>query len=65
MNEEMNNMLNADELTSLKEEVQALNDKLAELTEEELEQVAGGMDHQNDHSSEQWKDLLLYLLKTS
>ena len=36
-------MKTAEELKSLKEEVEALNKKLAELSEEELEQVNGGV----------------------
>ena len=35
-------MKTAGELKTLKEELEALNKKLAELTEEELKQVAGG-----------------------
>ena len=35
-------MKTKEELNALKEEVEALNKKLAELTEEELEKVAGG-----------------------
>ena len=35
-------MKTKEELNALKEEVEALNRKLAELTEEELEEVAGG-----------------------
>ena len=35
-------MKTKEELNALKEEVEALNKKLAELTEEELEQVSGG-----------------------
>ena len=35
-------MKTKEELNSLKEEVKTLNKKLAELTEEELEQVSGG-----------------------
>ena len=35
-------MKTAEELNALKEEVETLNKKLADLTEEELEQVAGG-----------------------
>ena len=35
-------MKTAEELNALKEEVEALNKKLAELTEEELAQVTGG-----------------------
>ena len=35
-------MKSIEELNALKEEVEALNKKLAELTEEELAQVSGG-----------------------
>ena len=35
-------MMTKEELNALKEEVEALNKKLAELTEEELAQVSGG-----------------------
>ena len=35
-------MKTKEELNALKEEVETLNKKLAELTEEELEQVTGG-----------------------
>ena len=35
-------MKNKEELTALKEEVETLNKKLEELTEEELAQVSGG-----------------------
>ena len=35
-------MKTKEELNALKEEVEALNKKLAELTEEELKQVTGG-----------------------
>ena len=39
-------MKTKEELNALKEEVEALNKKLAELTEEELAQVTGGVvDH--------------------
>ena len=37
-------MKTAEELNALKKEVETLNKKLAELTEEELTQVAGGME---------------------
>lgn len=37
-------MKSKEELNALKKEVEALNKKLAELTEEELKQVAGGVD---------------------
>ena len=36
-------MKTAEELNALKEEVEALNRKLAELSEDELEQIAGGL----------------------
>ena len=36
-------MKTKEELNALKEEVEALNKKLRELTEEELAQVSGGM----------------------
>ena len=36
-------MKTKEELNALKEEVETLNKKLAELTEEELAQVAGGV----------------------
>ena len=35
-------MKTKEELNTLKEEVETINNKLKELTEEELEQVAGG-----------------------
>ena len=35
-------MKNKEELTALKEEIEVLNKKLSELTEEELAQVSGG-----------------------
>lgn len=35
-------MKTKEELNALKEEIQTLNEKLAELTEEELKQVTGG-----------------------
>ena len=37
-------MKNKEELNALKEEIITLNEKLKELTEEEMEQVSGGMD---------------------
>ena len=54
-----------EEMNALKEEVETVSKKLHELTEEELEQVAGGIDYQKNYSPKQWKDLLLYLLKNS
>ena len=38
-------MKKKEELKALKEEVETLNKKLAELSEEELEQVSGGVPH--------------------
>ena len=38
-------MKTKEELNALKEEVEAVNEKLRELTEEELEQVTGGVAH--------------------
>ena len=40
-------MKTKEELDALKEEVAILNKKFNELTEEELEQVAGGLDNSN------------------
>ena len=49
-------MKTAEELTALKEEVEILNRKLHELTDEELEQVTGGswvyQDIEISHESE-------------
>ena len=42
-------MKTAEELNAIKEEVEALNKKLAELTEEELTQVSGGDHVRPDH----------------
>ena len=36
-------MKSKEELSAIKEEVESLNEKLAELTEEELAEVTGGM----------------------
>ena len=36
-------MKTKEELNTIKEEVESLNEKLAELTDEELEQVTGGI----------------------
>ena len=54
-------MRTKEELNAIKEEIDSLKKKLAELTEEELTQVSGG----KDYSQQQWKDLLLYILRTS
>ncbi len=51
-------MKTKEELNALKEEVEALNKKLCELTEEELSQVTGGVGNEDtvsdsgDHSKE-------------
>ena len=41
-------MKTKEELNALKEEVETLNRKLHELTEEELDQVSGGFDPENN-----------------
>ena len=38
-------MKTKEELNKLKEEVESINEKLAELTEEEIAQVSGGVQH--------------------
>ena len=43
-------MKTKEELNALKEEVETLNKKLAELTEEELEQVSGGAEIPDNES---------------
>ena len=55
-------MKTQEELNALKEEVVTLNEKLHELTEEELAQVTGGTRTSYD-PSQQWKELLLDILK--
>lgn len=40
-------MKTTEKINALKEDVETLNKKLHELTEEELEQVAGGLDNSN------------------
>ena len=47
-------MKTKEELNALKEEVEALNKKLAELTEEELEQVTGGLSDEDKHKDGMW-----------
>ena len=44
-------MKTKEELNALKEEVKAVNKKLAELTEEELEQVSGGFRGDSDYTT--------------
>ena len=39
-------MKSKEELNALKEEVEAVNEKLRELTEEDLEQVCGGVEYE-------------------
>ena len=48
----------AEELSALKEEVETLNRKLAELTEEELEQVSGGGITVEDWIVQEYKPVL-------
>ena len=43
-------MKTAEELNALKEEVEALNEKLHELTDEELAQVTGGVESLGHYS---------------
>ena len=43
-----------EELNKLKEEVETVNEKLQELTEEELEQVCGGLDKEFRSKKSQW-----------
>ena len=49
-------MKTKEELNALKEEVETLNKKLAELTEEELAQVAGGVIRNNGDSLTLWEE---------
>ena len=52
-------MKTAEELNALKEEVEALNKKLAELTEEEIAQVAGGAGYGSEFRCPNcWMDLI-------
>ena len=44
-------MKTKEELNEIKEEVEKLDKKLYELTEEELEQVSGGKEHSISHGS--------------
>ena len=43
-------MKSKEELDALKEEVEAVNEKLAELTDEEIAQVTGGVVHSCRHA---------------
>ena len=42
-------MKTQEELNALKEEVEAVNEKLAELTDEEIKQVSGGLEPVRRH----------------
>lgn len=48
-------MKTKEELNTLKEEVETINNKLKELTEEELEQVAGGIKVNVEDDSSLWR----------
>ena len=50
-------MKTKEELNTLKEEVETLNKKLRELTEEELEQVTGGWDSRYSWYLEPYEDV--------
>ena len=43
-----------EELNAIKEDVEAVNEKLQELTPEELEQVCGGLDKEFRSKNSQW-----------
>ena len=50
-------MKTKEELNALKEEVEAVNQKLAELTEEELSQVSGGIIvFENNYDGSAWTE---------
>ena len=46
----MNTMKTKEELNVLKEEIESVNEKLHELTPEELELVTGGLAHGSEHA---------------
>ena len=48
-------MKSIEELNALREEVKTLNKKLAELTEEELEQVSGGQLQEIEDGDPLWE----------
>lgn len=48
-------MKTKEELNNLKREVEALNTKLAELTEDELKQVIGGVDFSYDRPDKEYE----------
>ena len=57
-------MKTEEELNALKEEVETLSKKLAELSEDELKQVAGGGQYSGDLSSEDvYKAMFNYITK--
>ena len=58
-------MKTKEELNTLKEEVETINNKLKELTEEELEQVAGGIKVNVEDDSSLWRMIadLFFMIK--
>lgn len=54
-------MKTPEELNTIKEEVETVNRKLRDLTEDELAQITGG----TDYPAVQWKDAFLYILNNS
>ena len=56
-------MKTKEELNALKEEVEALNKKLAELTEDELKQVVGGQDSGEMDSEKVYTVMFNYITK--
>ena len=56
-------MKTKEELNTLKEEVETINNKLKELTEEELEQVAGGIKVNVEDDSSLWRMIADFFFK--
>ena len=54
-----------EELNALKEELETLNKKLAELTEEELSQVAGGIELPGTRNADQLRESKFPYIKPS
>lgn len=50
-------MKTKDELNALRNEVDALNKKLAELNEDELKEITGGADVRPEHQYYKWKGI--------
>lgn len=48
-------MKTKEELNALKNELEALNGKLKELTDDELKEVCGGLEYDNDEFRPGWK----------